>query len=88
MSLPGRIVNVFYRAIASLTVVPNIEGDKRGFANRVFSTIAPLFERTKVLKKSNRPLYKTIKFIFNGVLLVIVALLLWGLWRLLAAIVS
>ena len=31
-SLPGRIVNVFYRALASLTVVPNIEGDKRGFA--------------------------------------------------------
>jgi beta-hydroxylase len=65
--------------------VPNLEGDKRGFANRAFSTIAPLFERTKALKKTNRPLYKTIKFIFNGVLLAIAALLLWSLWRLLAA---
>jgi beta-hydroxylase len=85
MSQPGRIVNVFYRALASLTVVPNLEGDKRGLANRAFSTIAPLFERTKALKKTNRPLYKTIKFIFNGVLLAIAALLLWSLWRLLAA---
>lgn len=88
MSLPGRIVNVFYRALASLTVVPNLEGDKRGLANRAFSTIAPLLERTKALKKTNRPLYKTLKFVFNGLLLALVAAILYGLWRLAARLLS
>jgi beta-hydroxylase len=88
MSLPGRIVNFFYRGLASLTVVPNLEGDKRGAANRAFAAIAPLFERTRTLKKTNRPLYKTIKFVFNGLLLTVLALLAFGLWQLIARLVS
>ncbi len=88
MSLPGRIVNVLYRGLASLTVVPNLEGDRRGLANRAFSTLAPLFERTKALKKAHRPLYKTIKFAFNGLLLTLVVLLGYGFWQLIARLLS
>lgn len=88
MSLPGRLVNVLYRGLASLTVVPNLEGDKRGLANRIFATVAPLFERTKALKMTNRPLYKAIKFVFNGLLLALLALLVYGLWQLVARLIS
>jgi beta-hydroxylase len=82
LNLLGSIVNFFGRGLASLTVVPNLEGDYRGFANRVFSGVAPLFERSKDLKRTNRPLYKVVKFAFNGALLLLLAAILLGVYRL------
>lgn len=79
LSFVGKAVNFFYRALIRLTVVPNIEGDTQGFANRVFSSVAPAFARTKALKKSNRPLYTVIKYLFNGTLLAIFVGLVYGL---------
>ncbi len=88
LSIFGSIVNFFYRGLAGLTVVPNLEGDKRGFANRVYSGIAPFFERSKQLKKTNRKLYKVVKFAFNGMLLVVFGLLLFGAYSLLRGITA
>ncbi len=83
LNFVGSVVNFFYRGLASLTVVPNLEGDHRGFANRVFAGIAPLFERSKELKRTHRALYKLVKFTFNGALLLFVGALVFGLYRLL-----
>jgi beta-hydroxylase len=78
LNLVGSVVNFFYRGLARLTVVPNLEGDKRGFANRMFSGIAPFFEKSKELKRTNRKLYKVVKFAFNGALLALLGLLIYG----------
>ena len=83
LGLVGTVINFFYKGIARLTVVPNLQGDTQGFANRVFSTVGPLLGRTKALKKSNRPLYTVVKWAFNGALLVLLALPVYGLFRLL-----
>jgi beta-hydroxylase len=82
LNIVGSVVNFFYRGLARLTVVPNLEGDKRGFANRIFSGIAPFFEKSKELKRTNRKLYKVVKFAFNGALLAIVGVLLYGGYQL------
>jgi beta-hydroxylase len=82
LNLVGRFINFLYKGIARLTVVPNIEGDRRGLANRIFASVAPVFARTKSLKKTNRRLYNVIKYTFNGLLLAILALILLGVVRL------
>jgi len=79
MNIFGRIINFFYKGLARLTVVPNIEGDKQGFANRVFSSVAPAFARSKALKTTNRKLYTVIKYAFNTSLLALFALSIAGL---------
>ncbi len=79
MNVFGRIINFFYKGLARLTVVPNIEGDKQGFANRVFSSVAPTFARSKALKATNRKLYTVIKYAFNASLLALLALTVAGL---------
>ena len=84
----GTAINFVYKGLARLTVVPNIEGDYQGFANRAFSTIAPLLARSRGLKKTNRPLYKLIKFAFNAALLVLFGLLLYGLYHAIRAMLA
>ena len=73
----GSGINFLYKGLARLTVVPNIEGDTRGFANRAFAGIAPILARSRGLKQTNRPLYKLLKYSFNAALLVIVSLLVY-----------
>jgi beta-hydroxylase len=82
MGIIGGVINFLYKGLARLTVVPNIEGDHRGLANRVFSTVAPAFARTKALKRSNRKLYNVVKYLFNGTLLALLVLVLYGLLQL------
>lgn len=72
----GSVVNFFYKLLPRLSVVPNTEADRRGFANRVFSSLAPLLGRSKALKQTNRKLYLTLKYSVNTVLLLIVLSLL------------
>lgn len=71
MSWPGRVFNLFYKLLMKATVVPNDETDRRGFANRIYSTISPLLARSKQLKVSNPPAYKALKYSVNSVLLVL-----------------
>lgn len=74
MSPPGRGFNFFYKQLVKATVVPNLEGDRRGFASAVFATIAPLLARSKRLKETHLPLYKLLKYSVNTLLLAIVAI--------------
>lgn len=86
LGLIGTVINFFYKGIARLTVVPNLQGDTQGLANRVFSTVGPLLARTKSLKKSNRKLYTVIKWTFNAVLLALLALPVYGLFQLVSRV--
>ena len=76
----GRVVNGFYKALMRLTVVPNMEGDQRGFANTLFARISPTIARVRTLKTSNRRAYLAIKYTVNTVLaLAAVGILMGGL---------
>jgi len=78
LHLIGKIVNFFYKGIARLTVVPNMEGDKRGLVNSLFSGLAPILAKTKALKQTNRPRYVLIKYSVNLLLIAIVFGLIGG----------
>lgn len=67
----GRFINFLYRSFARLTVVPNLEGDKQGLANIIFSSLSPLLQKTKQLKQTNKPAYLTLKYTVNFLLLII-----------------
>jgi beta-hydroxylase len=88
LSFIGSFINFLYKGLARLTVVPNLEGDHRGLANRVFSTLGPAFDRTKTLKRSNRKLYIVVKFLFNGTLMALLLLALYGLFRFFQALIA
>lgn len=72
----GSLVNFFYKGLTRLSVVPNTEADRRGFANRVFSSLSPLLARSKALKQTNRSLYVLLKYSVNTMLLLFVLSLL------------
>jgi beta-hydroxylase len=74
----GRVVNFLYKGLARMTVVPNTEEDKRGFANTVFSSLSPLLKKTKELKQTNRGLYLLIKYSVNTLLILLVLALVAG----------
>ena len=61
------------------TVVPNTPEDQRGFANRTFSTLVPILEKSKRLKETNLPAYKALKYTVNTSLLLVAAFLVWSL---------
>jgi beta-hydroxylase len=71
MNFIGRFINFFYKSLMRMTVVPNIEGDKRGFANILFSGLAPVNQKLKALKQSNRKLYTLIKYTINLTLILL-----------------
>ena len=75
-NLLGSVLNMFYKGLARLSVVPNTDCDRRGFANRVFSSLAPLLSRSRQLKQTNRSLYLVLKYGVNTLLALIVLSLL------------
>ena len=83
MSFLGRFLNLPYKWLMRATVVPNTDQDQRGFANRVFSGLVPLLERSKNLKQTNLVAYKALKYTVNTILLLLVAGLVWGALQLL-----
>ena len=87
MSFIGRCVNFFYKSLAKLTVVPNMEGDKRGFANILFAGLAPINRKLKALKQTNLILYKAIKHTINLTLILVAFALLAGTLQLLYSLV-
>ncbi|MCB9073612.1 MAG: aspartyl/asparaginyl beta-hydroxylase domain-containing protein [Bdellovibrionaceae bacterium] len=76
MSFPGKFVNFIYKGLMRFTVVPNTEVDKRGLVNTIFSSLSPIFQKTKTLKQTNRPLYLTIKYTVNLTLIVLLVTIL------------
>ena len=83
MNFIGRFINFFFKGLMRLTVVPNIEGDKRGFANILFAGLAPVNQKLKALKQTNLKLYKLIKYAINLSLILLGFILLAGLLQLL-----
>ena len=79
MNVVGRFVNYFCKLFLRASIVPNTEGDRCGFANQVFLTVAPILARGKGLKRSNRPLYVVIKWTVNLLILAIALALLGGI---------
>lgn len=71
MNFLGRLINLGYKFFARATLVPNTSIDKKGFFNRLFSTVTPFLEWSKAFKRRNRPLYKKLQFLFNSILLLI-----------------
>ncbi len=58
--------------------MPNLPEDKKGVANRLFSTIYPWRERIQGIKKTKPHRYKLIKHTVNTVLLVLFIALIYG----------
>lgn len=85
VTLIGRPINALYCWMMGCTLVPNMEGDRRGMANRIFARIAPQLQRAKALKQTNRAAYRLLKYTVNGTLLLLVALIAWGLLQLLSS---
>ena len=65
MNFIGRFINWCFKGLMRTTVVPNMDGDKRGFANVLFSGLAPVNKKLKALKQTNLKLYKLIKYAIN-----------------------
>jgi len=80
MAWPGKIFNALvYKPLMSATLVPNTDEDKRGFANKMFSSVVPLLAKGKQLKQDNPPLYKIVKYSINTVLLAVILSLVAGI---------
>ena len=78
MNFCGRAVNFVYRGLASLTVVPNFDGDKKGIVNTIFAGLAPVLAWSKSLKQTNRPMYLIVKYTVNSVLIIALVTLVAG----------
>ena len=88
MGFVGKIVNIFYKGLTRLTVVPNTDEDKRGLVNAIFAGLAPLIAKIKSLKKSNRRLYLLIKYTINISLILIGIAIVTGALKLLDLLIS
>ena len=87
MNFIGRFINLCFKGLMRLTVVPNIEGDKRGFANILFSGLAPVNKKMKALKQTHIKLYKLIKHTINFTLILLGFAVLAGLLQLLYTLI-
>ena len=88
MSWVGKLINWPYKQAITAFTVPNTDMDKRGLANRIFQTLMPFFEKSKRLKKTNRPLYKVLKYCFNTFLLFVLFGLAWAIVNFVLLILS
>lgn len=81
MSPIGHFLNLPYKWAMKATVVPNTDEDKRGFANKAFSSLVPALDRAKRLKETNLLAYKALKYTVNTLLILIVAGAVWSLLK-------
>ena len=80
-SLLGTIFNnIVYKPVLKATIVPNSDEDKRGLANKIFAGLTPLLDKSKALKATNKPLYKTLKWTVNLSLLAILLSIIGGIF--------
>ena len=73
MSWVGGLLNWPYKLLMRASVVPNTDADRRGLANRMFSSMAPLLEKSKHLKQTNLRIYKFFKYVVNTTVLAALA---------------
>ena len=74
--------------LVRLSVVPNLEGDKRGLASALFAHLAPLLQWTRQLKAGNRAAYLALKYSVNAVLILLLLLMAAGLVDLIVWLVA
>jgi beta-hydroxylase len=67
----GSFVNSIYKILASMTLVPNTDSDKKGFFNRLFYLVAPIMKWGQDLRKTNKKLYKALEYTLNAILLIV-----------------
>jgi len=77
----GHLLNMPYKLFMRLSIVPNMAGDKRGIANKVFQGIVPALEWSKGLKESNIVAYKFLKYITNSSLVLLLGFIIWSIFR-------
>ncbi len=80
----GRGFNFLYKKILGMMLVPNLAGDDAGLFSRTFYKVSPILAKGKALKQTNRPLYLSIKWALNSV---IVLALLSALFAVAAVII-
>jgi beta-hydroxylase len=78
MSPIGHFLNLPYKWAMKATIVPNTDEDKKGFANKMFSSLVPALDKAKRLKETNLLAYKALKYTVNTLLILIIAGLVWG----------
>ncbi|ETX10199.1 aspartyl/asparaginyl beta-hydroxylase [Marinomonas ushuaiensis DSM 15871] len=83
----GKIINFCYKVLMRASVVPNTNEDKGGLANRIFKSVAPILQRSKELKKTNRKAYKRLKCLVNGTIILLLVGLIIGLFQLISWLV-
>lgn len=86
MFLLGSLINFVFKALMRTTVVPNMDGDQRGLANKIFSSLSPILQKSKNLKQTNRPAYLALKYTVNATLILIAVALTAGLLNLLSGL--
>ncbi|RMO68492.1 Peptide-aspartate b-dioxygenase [Pseudomonas syringae pv. primulae] len=69
LSFPGRVLNAIYSLLPRLIQTPNDARDRRGLASALFAKVTPILLRGKQLRERNRPLYNSIKWSINFLLL-------------------
>ncbi|MEO9275386.1 aspartyl/asparaginyl beta-hydroxylase domain-containing protein [Marinomonas sp. 5E14-1] len=67
----GKLINLSYKLLMRASVVPNTHEDKGGLANQIFKSMAPLLQKSKELKKTNRKAYKRLKYLINTLILLV-----------------
>ena len=72
MYFPGSVVNAIAKFCFKASIVPNLEGDKKGLVNLIFSGITPVMMKVRTLKQTNMFIYKLIKHTVNLTLLALV----------------
>ncbi|MEP3350320.1 MAG: aspartyl/asparaginyl beta-hydroxylase domain-containing protein [Marinomonas sp.] len=78
----GKLINISYKLLMRASVVPNTHEDKGGLANRIFKSVAPLLQKGKELKKTNRKAYKRLKYLINTLILLVLVGLIAGVIQL------
>ncbi len=81
---PGKIFNSFFKFLLSFSVVPNVEGDKEGLVNSIFSAVTPTIARVRELKKTSPLLYKVVKYTVNALLFLLSLFIVWSVFKLIA----
>ena len=78
--LIGSFINLIYKIVMRMAIVPNTDQDKRGLANRVFSLLSPALRHTKALKKNRPYTYFVFKHTVNLIFLCVFLLLFVGIF--------
>ena len=84
----GKIINSCYKILMRASVVPNTDEDKGGLANKIFKSVAPILQRGKELKSTNRKAYKRVKYLVNSSIILLLAGVVVGLFKLFSFLIS